>query len=680
MDPQEFSFATGNISIKNGMDDLTYAFSTPKFDKENKILTITPRGNDLYNYVSSKNAPFITVTIALSDKISIKKVSGQTEYTIPLKQDENSTFTVKYNPRKELELPEKYDFFASTTEISLQNVQTFNDTDGVNSNTKYSNIDLSDFTNSQALSNSTTGSVYIYGRYYDKDSGVASVVLTVKKTNDRKGIKVSEQAQTITFLKDNNDSWQIPSFNGNAVITDNGSFTEFVIKYDIPHDTTKEFNNDGAFYFTVEVSDACLNKAETMETFTAIKDTFVDMTNVDVSNSSWSVSSDPLSDDDIYSKLKYIKIENANKNIYSNFNESLNNFTVSYTSNGIQKTGTMLGSGSSKWYTLEIDNNEISDLKITITATDKLGNQASKDFYFPPKPLSAKDGKLAVIQPSLQHVTAYRYRPQNNPTYYGCYLPYKESNTVNFLYSYTGANDRVFYQNGNLLGDFITLSPNLYTKYSHASQTVPDVKLEYTKIEGNFIYYDISVESEGYQNDFDDIFVLLYVADTTNTTALHCIGKGSRKISACSNFSSRFYNSPVYLTAWATKDNYYYTKLTNQSDPIYFYSKDPTSYTTNSQAQKKYPPIKNTEAGQGQLSNAQPDIQYLTYENVKINNLKYPLAFDYFCCSRDGNNNPTSTAQTMIININDIEYIYDNSVFSFTENNDTKLNYYIPVW
>ncbi|MBB5225812.1 hypothetical protein DYE50_07960 [Treponema ruminis] len=246
MDASKLVYDTDKISITNGAKSMNELFEAPVLSENRKELTITPKGLALKEYIDSLNAAVMNLTVSLGTGITITKDG----VSIPLLQNEKSSFTVSYKPEVEQTPPTKISFFATRKECSIAGASSIASAD------KFVLKQVNNMTKAEIFQNRTKGTVYLYGKYSDLDSGVSSVTVTQRLTNNTtRGIPDVSEETTTVFTK---------TTSGVEFKNESGGITTFCIPYEI----TEE---DGAILLNVSVADAVGNKAEPTEVFSAIK-------------------------------------------------------------------------------------------------------------------------------------------------------------------------------------------------------------------------------------------------------------------------------------------------------------------------------------------------------------------------------------------------------------------------
>ena len=219
-----------NISIKANGSDISRLFESPQLYEN--ILTIKPKYEQLSEYIEKilllKN---LEVTFEFRNTIT----STNEGITLPLKQNNYSTFKVIYNSEIERNAPVCNVFFMTAEPISLENASVLN-------NSKYF---LTQFANkSQKLKNRTKNYVYLYGIYNDAESGIRLVKVKSRKTHGAKGERIQE-------IYDEDDYYTSLS-DSQFKIADNGNVS-FCIQYELKH-------GDGTYIIETIVEDGSGNQ------------------------------------------------------------------------------------------------------------------------------------------------------------------------------------------------------------------------------------------------------------------------------------------------------------------------------------------------------------------------------------------------------------------------------------
>ena len=247
--------------------DMKDYFFPPELNEDKTVLKLVPNAARLKNYIADElKASFVDITISLSDRIIVK--NGEQEF--PLRQDSNSTFTVRFGTESEETPPDERDFFVSGYEIKLETASDFADEKKLVPDILSANLRIDD-----CKKNMIPSTIYIYGKYYDKDSGVRSIEVTEKYQG-------SYALNTTTYK--NNDlitnSYDLDS--DNVVYVSENGYTTFILQYTIQATLTEEVGG-GFFDLSFTIKDACDNPSESKVLAVLCMD-YGDLTNLYVKN------------------------------------------------------------------------------------------------------------------------------------------------------------------------------------------------------------------------------------------------------------------------------------------------------------------------------------------------------------------------------------------------------------
>ena len=224
-------------SAKNNTDMSVY-FDAPAFNSTKDTLTLVPKSASLKTFIDSLSDVYIDINVSFDEALFVEK--DGVKYL--LKQNDNSSFKVRYNSNVETEKPVKSEFFVTKDEITLANLEC----------QKLNREAIEDMTDAQILQNRVKDFVYLYGKYYDKDSGVEKVIVTVGN------------AGPVEFTADS---------EGASFATDENGYTQFCIKCNL------NLGND-AYLVNVAVADVCGN-VSTAEEFYVISRTSYEESEID---------------------------------------------------------------------------------------------------------------------------------------------------------------------------------------------------------------------------------------------------------------------------------------------------------------------------------------------------------------------------------------------------------------
>ena len=352
-------------------------FEIPQFNSDATILTIVPKSQALKTFIEEKNAAFADISVILGSEIKI--LSDEKE--LFLVQNNNSNFKLRYLPEVEETAPKKYDF-AVFSDIE---VEDSSESDGL----YLEDSDINNFSESQILQNRSRNSIRITGRYYDADSGVKTVKITERRTNSKDGTIVSENESISTYTAEN------------STFSSENGYTVFSINYQLQAD-------DGAILLQVDVIDAAENIDPSQSvSFVAIKDSYIDLSDLNVENTPENIreiwfmaTGHPYVNDNWLSN----RWENLKKTVYKDclINASELSVKCEYTDDDNKSYSEDFSLDTAYQYydvcyetdrfdyrwSYELKNIEdLSGKSFTVKVTDDIGNQSSKTFTFPDKPL-----------------------------------------------------------------------------------------------------------------------------------------------------------------------------------------------------------------------------------------------------------------------------------------------------
>ena len=304
----KFVYGDQNISLFYGLIDVSSYFEDPVFlNSQKDILVITPKTEEFFKYIN-KMSPIINVTVSFGSSIV-------NEEGLALAQTK-TTSTVRYQAVKEEDAPVKLDFFATRHEISLAeqtSINSLSDDDKFN----YDNIiynqwgELDSTGNASLLQNRTNGTIYIYGKYYDGDSGVKGVWIKEKLVNDPV-LKMEVQAPDFkTFYAAGSIGFEIKK--------DNNGNAEFCLCHKLK-------SGDGGVSVEVIVEDVAGNKSAVQSFSVAKKSSIhIDGEGVYLTNKKAVVYSNDYSYPDSLKKLILLIDYNYNPSYYNYSYTALHN-------------------------------------------------------------------------------------------------------------------------------------------------------------------------------------------------------------------------------------------------------------------------------------------------------------------------------------------------------------------
>ncbi len=242
-----------NISIKYLNEDISEMFETPYFDSSNTNLLLTPKGGELKEYFNNNNTAYYDFDISIKNFFVLQNVDGK-DYNLSLKGNGDSgyNFIVRYRYATEDTKPVQYIFKATRHEISIDSINNLQEEDEF----LYGNIDLSmdsetynENIQAEQLHNRTNGIFYIYGKFYDSESGIRAVRIKEHLMKEPfstwdTNINGEDDKTVYYYISDNNDDakW---SDHGDGYVT-------FCIKHNME-------SQNGAVCINVDVLDAAGN-------------------------------------------------------------------------------------------------------------------------------------------------------------------------------------------------------------------------------------------------------------------------------------------------------------------------------------------------------------------------------------------------------------------------------------
>ncbi len=417
----EFTDATifnyENIILTAFDEPVDELFEAPVLEADKKTITINPKGRNLQAFIEKKNAAVMNLSVSLTNKIVVTK----NELKLPLKQDENTSFVVHYLPKVEEKAPEARDFFITKEAIFLA------DAASVTAAQKFTDQDITDqgeLTNDQysalVLKNLTRDTVYIYGCYYDEDSGV-------------KQVKVVEQLTNNVFTgapEYNEPSAPVYYTSQNAEFISNNGETRFCIKH-------KLTQPNGPVHLYVTVQDACENTSAVKDYVVVKKDKLANSYFFTVSNKNSIPGS--FSEENLKTGIKrvsvsawfgseeYISIEVPAVYKKVLLPQDAYELKCEY----IDKTGKLkvdtftkvLNLTNEYRWDVDLDVDSVSGLAFKVIASDSLGNTLEKEYVYP-----KKDNSIYTIKQTsetnewTQEVTyTYKYYLHQKDTLEDCY-------------------------------------------------------------------------------------------------------------------------------------------------------------------------------------------------------------------------------------------------------------------
>lgn len=383
-----FQFGAEKIRLLYGSTDMSPYFETPVLNSEKTTIKIVPKTKQLIQFINNQNAIYIDVTVSFGKEMAAVKDG----VTVPLYESEASNFTIRYKPYEELTPPVKNSFFVTRTPMTLETASSIDGTQIFTQNDFITDL-LEDTRNhtTEIIRNRNNGTIYIYGRFYDDESGVKSVKLTEQKTNEwQTSERVMDRLYEFTYYEDSENV---------EFASDENGYTEFCIKHQL-------VSEEGAVRVNVFVNDACAN-ASKAESLSVIKRTYFDFYELDIYNFNndiyfWRDYVDMNDYDRNHKKLKIYNFVDYDDNYYYGnmpselaeviYGEAVisgENFTIfaEYKDkNGVIRNEKFINFNEQEQYwSLDLDVDTVAGLKVKITVVDDIGVSGEKEFVFPQK-------------------------------------------------------------------------------------------------------------------------------------------------------------------------------------------------------------------------------------------------------------------------------------------------------
>ena len=357
-------------------EDVSDYFEEPQFNTDRTQLTITPKYIELRDYIQKDmKAAFADVNIYFEKSASAK--IGEKTYL--LKQDSKTNFTLRYKNDKENNLPERVDFFVTSSPVTLETAVAVALDDARRFTQEELNIEA-DTTDSRLINNLSCGELYIYGNFLDTDSGVQSVKIGEKKLRKNNGDKYYEE-ETIVGEYFVNGNYPNAQFR-----LDNNGNTYFCIRHEI---SSKSYE-DTIIQIFVHITDGCENT--TTENLYVVKDLYL----FDKLPKPYNYPKDPedlfdydepINIDNYNAQLRNIKITSKDISVYGNVIIPKDTFSYycKYAGNTEpqQLTNFTTDQSGTKTYNINLVSDSVSDLEFEIIYKINYGLQYTRKFKYP---------------------------------------------------------------------------------------------------------------------------------------------------------------------------------------------------------------------------------------------------------------------------------------------------------
>ena len=425
-------FSFDNVSVTSGSTNMAQFFDAPEISKDYKTLSIKPKGLDLKNYMEQKSLSTMEIRVSL-DSAKIKVLAEGTLNT--LRETDKTTFKYKIRAEVETEPPTKVSpLIVTRSAINMSNASSVQDTlpaGIINTNITGDNA----ITREQIWPRRVAKYIYIYGKYFDADTGVKELIVKEKQINKRNGEVVV-------------NPWVTGNITDLQIVRDEDGIAEFCFKYEFVSD-------DGAIQLSIAPIDYGDNTGE-KDVYTVIKNNTLNLSSLYVYNLYRIVQTGGSADyyytiDQINSNVRIIKVNDENYPslkglripIYGNEIYTHEDLSVYYNfdKQGYKKMDWALAGSSGRW-TVALDPGvSISGKTFNVKVVDDLGNEAVQEGAFPTPPVVSN-----ITSPAT---TSRKYTFSSNAAFTGVTLV-----KYNKLKKYFDISTQVF---SNQVNNYLTV-------------------------------------------------------------------------------------------------------------------------------------------------------------------------------------------------------------------------------
>ena len=417
------------LLLSKDNSDIGSYFETPYLNESKTQIIIEPKPKALQKYITDvAKAAFVEIAINLEDNV----VFNNGDLKMPLSAQGGKVFKMRFKPELETDAPTNHGFYVFTSKDTF-NVKAARAYKG--SKFATDELDIDNFDNDKILQNRTSGTVYIYGKYFDADSGVKTITLTETRTNDKNGDAVSEDPIGPVFYTASDIEF----------LTDDSGYTEFCIPYTLQ-------SPDGAILLTIGAIDGCTNtSAKENKSVVVVKDSGMDLSDLILNNSPSNLTklffiekttwvNEETEEEDLYwdwDNDDYVNPINLNRKVvYKDLiipSEQIS-FVIEYKDNNNVTSYVTLEKEVKeyvewKWngaigdYSIPLkdylwtatltnfDEDKIAEKQIKLIVTDDAGNVTERIFSFPSQP------KVARIEKKSNYYFYFTRRGTNDKVY-----------------------------------------------------------------------------------------------------------------------------------------------------------------------------------------------------------------------------------------------------------------------
>ncbi len=384
------------IKITSQGEDKSSLFETPVFDSNRKMLTIKPNNSEIMDFIGTSGGVTISVSFPSSIKVNINGT------ILPLKQNEKSSFEVRYKAITDIDppvyVPES--FYVTRPPIGQvtngTTAERFNEDILLMNDEYYDKYgrtgnwweDITAFYNQKdkIIQNRMGESVYLYGQFTDTNSGIRKI--TVYETYHGNNSLEYEENPSVATDYYKNSSGVI------KFITDSNGVTTFCINHKLK-------SEDGAVSLQAAAIDVCGNEtfSPVVIGFKRTHTVFEKKENFQLHNSIVKYNYTNYSEEMLSKELKTLVLEanyeDSNGDpcgdvLYSliSLPASINTITCTYkNSKGVFTTDTFkksIENDENDWvWNLELDVDQVNGLTFNIKIEDDTGNIIEKEYTIP---------------------------------------------------------------------------------------------------------------------------------------------------------------------------------------------------------------------------------------------------------------------------------------------------------
>lgn len=520
-------------------EDIPQYFDTPVFNQERTVLTINPKPIELMSLMN--NAAYIDINLRLGRDITIT----ENQTILPLSQNKFSVHTIRYRQATESTPPEKQKLFVfkNQTELSDINLQ---DPYIINSG----KIKEDNLTKELALAHHTSKTIWIYGEYYDSESGLASVTIKEKRTHTSNGDPIN---------RENQNSWDSKKTYTASDMEINyygQGYASFCIKHDL-------ISEDGLIDLYVETTDLC-NNHDTGEIITLVKNTKNPLSDVMPYNYYLKKSQATYAsfDQNDYEKeLKTVKILDeeyctnndykkakmtlAKLQLYGNYYLEPQDFELwcNYeSSSGFENEKLTYDETEHKWY-INLNVQKVAALPITISYKGGDGIVWNNNYRFGGTPV------IAGIESTQQTFSTYKvYSPTEFTQAFSVFADNNTFKYFQYVYNYSIYS---MLTNENLYGELFPINPEDFS-YDESLPEITITDIHYENIPNNSGRTQIVAKiDESIWNTYESLFC---VCSNILKSNIIRIEKNASHVSYTIN-TKDIWNIPPQLKLWGITSN-----------------------------------------------------------------------------------------------------------------------------